>query len=96
MFVGYLYIYIYHKKVGDNPSQATLFSRTEAYLYLRRMRKNCEEKRPVIYLDETWANAHDGKDCAWVDKDDVTGGTIGSVRRHPGKALHLIILGAGE
>lgn len=30
--------------------------------------------RPVVYLDEIWANAHNGKDCARVQKDEVTGG----------------------
>ena len=32
--------------------------------YLCRMMKNRQENRAVVYLDETWANAHDGKDCA--------------------------------
>ena len=50
-------------------------------------------KKLVVYLDETWANSHDGKDLAWVEKDLVTGGTIGGVRRPPGKGTHLIILG---
>ena len=31
--------------------------------YPRRMMKNRQEHRPVVYLDETWINAHDGKDC---------------------------------
>ena len=34
-------------------------------------------KYPVKYLDETYANAHDGKDKAWVEKDEITGGTTG-------------------
>lgn len=59
------------------------------------MRKNRREGRPVVYLDETWANAHDGKDCAWVERDEVTGGTLGGIRRPPGKGARLIILGAG-
>jgi len=34
--------------------------------------RNREKKRPVAYyLDEMWANAHDGRDKAWVDKDTV-------------------------
>ena len=39
--------------------------------YLTSILKNHEENRPVIYiyLDETWANAHDGKDKAWVEKE---------------------------
>ena len=56
---------------------------------------NRVEKKPVVYLDETWANSHDGKDLAWVEKDPVTGGTIGGVRRPPGKGTRLIFLGAG-
>ena len=30
----------------------------------------------MVYLDEAWANAHDGKDKAWVENDAVTGGGI--------------------
>ena len=32
-----------------------------------------------MYLDETWANAHDGKVKAWVGNGTTTGGTIGGV-----------------
>ena len=32
----------------------------------------------MVYLDETWCNAHDGKDKAWVEKDTTCrGGTLG-------------------
>ena len=48
----------------------------QRHTYLHRMMKNCQEKGLVVYLDETWANAHEGKDCAWVGRDDVTGGTL--------------------
>ena len=54
-------------------------------VYLHRVAKNCQENRPVIYLDETWANAHDDKDCDWVERDDVTGETFGGIKRPPGK-----------
>ncbi len=57
--------------------------------------QNRVDKKPVVFLDETWANAHDGKDMAWVEKDTVTGGTLGGVKRPSGKGLRLIILGAG-
>ena len=33
-----------------------------------------------MYLDETWANAHDGKKKAWVETDITTKGTIGGVQ----------------
>ena len=52
----------------------------QRHSYLHRMRENRTANRPVVYLDETWANAHDGKACAWVEKDSVTGGTLGGVR----------------
>ena len=34
----------------------------------------------MVYLDKTWANAHDGKACAWVEKDLVTSEMLGGVR----------------
>ena len=34
----------------------------------------------MVYLDETWADACDGKSKAWVEADKTTGGTIGGVR----------------
>ena len=52
----------------------------QCHKYLRRMRHNRTEGRPVVYLDETWAKAHDGKSRAWVEDDKVTGGTKGGVR----------------
>ena len=48
--------------------------------YLTSIMKNSEENHPEIYLDETWANAHDGKDKAWVEKDDITGGTTDGIK----------------
>ena len=59
------------------------------------MRQNRADKKPVVFLDETWANAHDGKDLAWVEDDAVTGGTLGGKRRPSGKGKRLIILRAG-
>ena len=43
------------------------------------MRANRTDNSPVVYLNETWANAHDGRACGWVEKDLVTGGTLGGV-----------------
>ena len=40
--------------------------------YLRRMRRNKTEGKPVVYLDEAWANAHNGKSRAWVEADKTT------------------------
>ena len=59
------------------------------------MRQNRVDKKPVVFLDETWTNAHDVKDLAWVEDNTVTGGTLGGKGRPSGKGKHLIILGAG-
>ncbi len=86
-----------HKKIDDR--RYYLFEQPriieQRHNYLRRIMQNRADKRAVVFLDETWANAHDGKDTAWVEKDTVTGGTLGGVKRPSGKGLRLIILGAG-
>lgn len=53
--------------------------------------QNREKKRPVVYLDETWARAHDSKDKAWVE-DRITSGTLGGVQRPPGKGKDLVVV----
>ena len=67
----------------------------QRHQFLRRMRRNRREGRPVVYTDETWANAHDGHEKTWVEPDEVTGGTKGGVRKPTGKGSRLIILHAG-
>ena len=50
-----------------------------------------------MYLDETWANARDGREKMWVDEDHrVFGGTKGGIRNLSGKGTRLIILHAGS
>ena len=44
------------------------------------MMKNHQENRSVIYIDETWTYAHNGNDCAWMERDNVTGGTLGGIK----------------
>ena len=68
----------------------------QRHTYLCKIMHNRVEKRPVVFLDETWANSHDGKDLAWVEEDTVTGGTLGGVKCPPGKGTQLIILEAGS
>ena len=54
-----------------------------------------------MYLDETWANAHDGKEKVWVEDDPrasggtASGGTKGGIRKPSRKGSRLIILHAG-
>ena len=64
----------------------------QRHTYLRRMMQNRADKRPVIYLDEMWANCHDGKNLAWVEDDEITGA---GVAWPLGKGSRVIILWAG-
>ena len=64
--------------------------------YLGRMKVNRRENRPVVFLDETWANAHDGHSKTWVETDKPTGSTKGGIRKPSGKGNRLIILHAGS
>ena len=45
----------------------------------------------MVYLDETWVNAHHGCDTMWVDVDGAWAGW----KRPSGKRGRLIILDAG-
>ena len=50
-------------------------------------KKNEEEQKGEssgCFLDETWANAHDGKDRTWVELDQATDGMKGGVRMPSG------------
>ena len=62
-----------HKRIGDRRhyyEQPCIIKQRDNYLHL--MLKNWQENWPVVYFDKTWPNAYDGKDCAWVKRDDVT------------------------
>ena len=86
-----------YKKVNDKRyvyEQSRIIQ--QGHQFLRRMRCNRKESRPVVYLDEIWANLHDGKERTWVENDDkVAGGTKGGMRKPSGKGTRLIILHAG-
>ena len=60
------------------------------------MSKHRIEKRQVVFLDETWANARDTLEKMWVEDDPVvSGGTKGGFRKPSGKGSRLNILHAG-
>ena len=59
--------------------------------YLRRMKRNRVDKRPEVFLDETWLNSHAAPERLWVDCDGS-----GGWRRPSGKGQRLIILHAGH
>uniref|UniRef100_A0A1X7TPK5 Winged helix-turn helix domain-containing protein n=1 Tax=Amphimedon queenslandica TaxID=400682 RepID=A0A1X7TPK5_AMPQE len=46
----------------------------QRYKYLRRMMQNRVNKKPVVFLDETWANSYDGKDLTCVENYSVRKG----------------------
>ena len=86
-----------HKKVNDKSyiyEQPRII--VHRHEYLRRLRRNRTERRPVIYLDETWVNARDSVEKMWVEDDPrAAGGTKGGLRKPSGKGSRLIILHAG-
>ena len=85
-----------YKKVSDKRyvyEQSRIVQ--QRHQFLRRMRRNRTAGRPVVYLDETWANSHDGRERTWVEDDATTGGTKGGMRKPSGKGSRLIILHAG-
>ena len=58
--------------------------------YLRKIRRYRREGRPIIYLDETWLNAHHSLAKCWIDSDGTGGLPVKS-----GKEGRVIILHAG-
>ena len=56
------------------------------------MIQNYEEKRPEVYLSETWTNAHHSKDKAWVEQDEITGGTLRGIQHPSGKGNNMVVL----
>jgi hypothetical protein len=54
------------------------------------MRRKRIDKRPEVFLDETWINSHAAPEKIWVDKDG-----LGGWRRPSGKGERLIIIHAG-
>ncbi|XP_062523606.1 uncharacterized protein LOC134198261 [Corticium candelabrum] len=58
--------------------------------YLRQIKKYRDEGRPIVYLDETWLNAHHTLKRCWADYDGK-----GGLRVPSGKGGRLIILHAG-
>ena len=87
-----------HKRVNDKwyiYEQAHII--VQRHEYLRRLRRNRREPRPVVYLDETWVNARDGVEKMWVEDDPkAIGGTKGGIRKPYGNGSSLIILHASS
>ena len=87
-----------HKKVNDKRyiyEQPSIIYQRHAYL--RRMRVNRREGRPVVYLDETWANhVMEKRRCGWrMTLEHLVVYTKGGIRKPSGKGNRLIILHAG-
>ena len=59
------------------------------------MKQNTADNKPVVFLDETWANAHDCKTWPGWKTILLRGGTLGGNRCPSGKGKRLSILGVG-
>lgn len=62
----------------------------QRHFYLRKIREYWKEQRPIMYLDETWANSNIAPEKLWVDEQGQ-----GGWKRPSGKGQRLIILHAG-
>ena len=62
----------------------------QRHKFLRAIKKYRAEERPLIFLDETWANSHIAPERIWIDNDGK-----GGWKRPSGKGQRLIILHAG-
>ncbi|XP_062511240.1 uncharacterized protein LOC134187137 [Corticium candelabrum] len=63
----------------------------QCHKYLREIRKYRKEVRPIVYLDETWANSSIAPERLWLDEEGK-----GGWKRPSGKGRRLIILHAGS
>ena len=45
----------------------------QSHNFLRKVRMYRREGRPIIYLDETWLNAHHSLTKCWIDSDGTGG-----------------------
>ena len=59
--------------------------------YLRKIREYRREGQNLVYLDETWLNAHHTKQYEWLPQNRIAGRKIPS-----NKGEKLIILHAGK
>ena len=62
----------------------------QRHTYLQNILKLRHENRPLIYMDETWVNAHHTNEYIWVDSDGKGGWKVPS-----GKGQRLIVVHAG-
>lgn len=62
----------------------------QRHSYLRKIREYRKEERPIVYLDETWANSNTAPERLWVDEQGR-----GGWKKPSGKGKRLSILHAG-
>ena len=60
----------------------------QRHSFLRKVRKYCRNGRPIIYLDETWLNAHHEQSKCWIDKDETGGVPVKSGKGGRGIIVH--------
>ena len=62
----------------------------QRHTYLQCILKHRRENKTLIYMDETWANAHHTNEYIWIDSDGKGGWKVPS-----GKGQRLIVVHAG-
>ena len=85
--------FVYKKNSGN--SREVMCERSDLVSkrcdYLRKIREYRREGRNLVYLDETWLNAHHTKQYEWLPQKRIAGRKIPS-----NKGERLIILHAGK
>ena len=80
----------YNKKDGKQFIYKRADILEQRHTYLQHILKHRRENKTVIYMDETWVNAHHTNQYIWVDSDGKGGWKLPS-----GKGQRLIIVHAG-
>ena len=67
----------------------------KSHIFLREVRELLDSGRPIVYLDETWVNAHHTVTSKWYDCSANPGRDAVQAEAPTGKGKRLIILHAG-
>ena len=85
----------YHKR----DTKKTLYEQAhiiaQRHNFLRKIRSYRQEKRPIVYLDETWLNAHHTLEKSWIDYDGRGGLRVYQVGKGVERLFSMLDLNMG-
>ena len=89
-FVCGEFFMIWDSLIKKEISSFCMNKRTQRQTYLEKIIKLRKDNTNLVYLDETWVNAHHSNDYIWIDSDGKGGWKVPS-----GNGVRLIVLHAG-